>query len=308
MTIAPHTIDFVIETLNNQGLIGLPTETVYGLAGDARSPEAVAKIYALKNRPSFNPLIAHVDGLKMAETLVELNETALKLIDAFWPGPLTLVLPVKNNIKVCDLARAGLDTQAIRCPAHPIARDVISKFGSPLVAPSANKSGRLSPTRAEHVTSEFGDDLSVVLDGGDAVLGLESTVLALLDNAPTLLRAGSLERSKIEATIGKLNDARHDDTAPRSPGMLSRHYAPNARLRLDVTSPQPNEAWLGFGADQSAATLNLSMSGDLTEAASNLYRMLRELDRHHDFIAVAPIPNHGLGDAINDRLSRASLS
>lgn len=308
MTMLDLQIADAVERLQSGNLIGLPTETVYGLAGDATSAEAVARIYALKGRPSFNPLIAHIASMEMAEREAEFSDTARKLADAFWPGALTLVLPVAPTNSICDLARAGLDTQALRFPAHPIAQQVIKAYGKPLAAPSANKSGQISPTLKRHVEDEFGDALHLILDGGQSVLGIESTVLAVFGDEVTLLRPGSLGREKIEGVIGrKISSSMHDDTAPRSPGMLTRHYAPDARLRLNVTTPQPHEAFLGFGPSEHKVTLNLSEAGDLTEAASNLYAMLRALDTAHDAIAVAPIPETGLGEAINDRLRRAAL-
>ena len=308
MTMLDLQIADAVERLQSGNLIGLPTETVYGLAGDATSAEAVARIYALKGRPSFNPLIAHIASMEMAEREAEFSDTARKLADAFWPGALTLVLPVAPTNSICDLARAGLDTQALRFPAHPIAQQVIKAYGKPLAAPSANKSGQISPTLKRHVEDEFGDALHLILDGGQSVLGIESTVLAVFGDEVTLLRPGSLGREKIEGVIGrKISSSMHDDTAPRSPGMLTRHYAPDARLRLNVTTPQPHEAFLGFGPSEHKVTLNLSEAGDLTEAASNLYAMLRALDTAPDAIAVAPIPDTGLGEAINDRLRRAAL-
>ena len=296
-----------IETLKAGELIGLPTETVYGLAGDATRADVVAKIYALKNRPHFNPLIAHVASMSDAQQLGTFSETALLLAEKFWPGPMTLVLPLAFSNPVCDLARAGLDTQAIRFPAHPLAQEVISGFGKPVVAPSANRSGKISPTRADHVEEEFGSALSCVLDGGASVLGLESTVLAVFREEVTLLRAGSLARGEIEALIGPIQTATTDDSAPKSPGMLSRHYSPDAAVRLNALKPHAGEAYLAFGPTNFPVAANLSEAGDLTEAASNLYAMLRELDKSATSIAVAPIPTSGLGEAINDRLRRAAL-
>lgn len=220
---------------------------------------------------------------------------------------MTLVLPKTEQSPVCDLARAGLDTQAIRWPAHEMAQTLISEFGQPVVAPSANRSGKISPTRAEHVRSEFGLSLPVILDGGASVLGLESTVLAVQGETITLLRAGSLARQQIEDVVGEISSATIDDTSPKSPGMLSRHYSPNAKLRLNAEGPIGDEAFLGFGSKSTDFTLNLSRSGDVQEAAANLYAMLRELDEMHSAIAVAPIPMTGLGEAINDRLARAAL-
>lgn len=306
MTATPSDIDSAVDALKNGDLIGMPTETVYGLAGDAGNPSSVAKIYALKNRPAFNPLIAHVCSMQMASKIGQFSQLATRLAEAFWPGPLTLVVPASDDSPVCDLARAGLDTQAIRWPAHKVATEVIRLFERPVVAPSANKSGRISPTTSHHVRSEFGSDLGVLLDGGASVLGLESTVIAIIGNEATLLRSGSLDRADIERITGPLTIAGQDDTAPISPGMLSKHYAPNARLRLMIDSPDPDEAYLAFGPAEKFA-LNLSETSDLKEAASNLYAMLRELDLGHDKIAVAPIPETGLGEAINDRLRRAAL-
>ena len=300
-------IERALQELRNGNLIGLPTETVYGLAGDATRSDTVSKIYALKNRPHFNPLIAHVCNIEMAKQLGNFSETARRLADKFWPGPMTLVLPKTEQSPVCDLARAGLDTQAIRWPAHEMAQTLISEFGQPVVAPSANRSGKISPTRAEHVRSEFGLSLPVILDGGASVLGLESTVLAVQGETITLLRAGSLARQQIEDVVGEISSATIDDTSPKSPGMLSRHYSPNAKLRLNAEGPIGDEAFLGFGSKSTDFTLNLSRSGDVQEAAANLYAMLRELDEMHSAIAVAPIPMTGLGEAINDRLARAAL-
>lgn len=288
-------------------LVGMPTETVYGLAGDATNPKAVAAIYALKQRPSFNPLIAHIASIEMAQDHARFSPTALKLSRAFWPGPMTLVLPVSDTNTVCDLARAGLETQALRWPRHELAQQLISGFGKPIVAPSANKSGKVSPTQPEHVREEFGDELPIILDGGPSVLGLESTVLFVEDDKVTLLRPGSLARRDIEALVGPIQSALHDDTAPKSPGMLSRHYAPKAKLRLNAASPEADETYLGFGRSFDHGPHSLSRSGDLQEAASNLYAMLRSLDEISDKIAIAPIPDEGLGEAINDRLKRASL-
>lgn len=307
MAVPMNPVELAIKTLRNGELIGLPTETVYGLAGDATRPEVVSKIYALKNRPHFNPLIAHVASLDDAKVLGLFSETALTLAKAFWPGPLTMVLPVAPNNPVCDLARAGLDTQAIRWPSHALAQDVIQKFGGPIVAPSANRSGKISPTRADHVRDEFGDALSCILDGGASVLGLESTVLAVDGKNVTLMRSGSLSRDRIEAIVGPVQIAGTDDDAPRSPGMLSRHYSPDASIRLNAKMASEGEGFLAFGPDFVEFDANLSPAGDLTEAASNLYQMLRDMDRDHTRIAIAPIPDTGLGEAINDRLRRAAL-
>lgn len=296
-----------IKLLSAGELIGLPTETVYGLAADATKADAVAKIFALKNRPQFNPLIAHVSSMDMAAAQAEFSGKAQQLAEAFWPGPFTMVLPKSASNTICDLARAGLDTQALRFPAHPVAQEVIAAFAKPIAAPSANISGHVSPTSAQHVKDEFGANLSLVLDGGNARIGLESTVVAVLKDEVTLLRPGSVSKTDIENVVGKIGASLHDDNAPKSPGMLSRHYSPKARLRLNVTSPEADEAYVGFGPVAAKTTLSLSETGDLTEAASNLYAMIRELDHSYDAIAIAPIPEDGIGAAINDRLRRAAL-
>jgi L-threonylcarbamoyladenylate synthase len=285
------------------GLVILPTETVYGLAADAGDARAVAKVYEAKGRPAFNPLIAHVADLAMARRIARFDDRAERLAAAFWPGPLTLVLPVADEAAVCDLARAGLDTVAVRAPAHPVAHALLQAFGGPLVAPSANRSGRPSPTTLADAVEETGAAAAMALDGGPCRIGLESTVVALLDEA-RLLRPGSVTRAEVEAVIGPLSEAEAD--ARRSPGRLARHYAPNLPLRLNVTEPRANEVWLGFGHD-GAEPFNLSREGDLAEAAANLFAYLRAADRSGAAgIAVAPIPDSGLGEAINDRLRRAA--
>ena len=283
-------------------LVILPTETVYGLGADAANPEAVAAIFEAKGRPRFNPLISHVADLAMAQTLAIFDDRARTLAAAFWPGPLTLVLPIRSDTVVCELARAGLDTVALRVPAHPLARALLSAFGGPVVAPSANRSGRPSPTTFADAMEETGDKAAVALDGGPCEVGLESTVVALLD-APRLLRPGSVTRAQIEALIGPLVEAEAD--AKRSPGRLARHYSPKAPVRLEVSEPQPGEAYLAFGPGEHR--WNLSPTSDLREAAARLFVYLREADRTDPAaIAVAPIPLEGLGEAINDRLKRAA--
>ena len=286
------------------GLVILPTETVYGLAADAGDARAVAKVYEAKGRPAFNPLIAHVAGVAMARRIAVFDDRAERLAQAFWPGPLTLVLPVADTAAVCDLARAGLDTVAVRAPAHPIAQALLQAFGGPLVAPSANRSGRPSPTTFADALAETGAAAAAALDGGPCKIGLESTVVALLD-APRLLRPGAVTRGEIEALIGPLSEAEAD--AKRSPGRLTRHYAPTLPLRLNAEEPQPGEVWLGFGRNGGAG-FNLSPDGDLAEAAANLFAYLRAADLADGAsgIAVAPIPGEGLGEAINDRLRRAA--
>ncbi|MGI9170549.1 MAG: L-threonylcarbamoyladenylate synthase [Caulobacteraceae bacterium] len=287
-------------------LVILPTETVYGLAADAADPGAVGRLYEAKGRPRFNPLIAHVADLAAAACIAHLDDRALTLARAFWPGPLTLVAPIRDTGAVCDLARAGLDTVAVRVPAHPMAQAVLARFGGPLVAPSANRSGRPSPTTYSDALAETGASAAAALDGGPCAIGLESAVVALLDGPPRLLRPGAVTREAIEALIGPLAPA--DLGARRSPGRLARHYAPAAPLRLNAEGPEPGEAFLAFGpAPEWPAVFNLSPAGDLAEAAANLFAFLRAADAiSPTAIAVAPIPETGLGEAINDRLRRAA--
>jgi L-threonylcarbamoyladenylate synthase len=287
------------------GLVILPTETVYGLAADASNARAVAAVYEAKGRPAFNPLIAHVADLATAQRIARFDERALRLAKRFWPGPLTLVLQVEDPAAVCDLARAGLDTVAVRAPAHPLAHALLERFGGPLVAPSANRSGRPSPTTFLDAIEETGGAAEFALDGGPCRIGLESTVVALLDE-PRLLRPGAIVRGEIELLIGPLSDG--DADARRSPGRLSRHYAPTLPLRLEALTPLRREAYLAFGdAPSRDHVWNLSPRGDLAEAAANLFAYLRAADRSGaSGIAVAPIPDEGLGEAINDRLRRAA--
>lgn len=286
-------------------LVILPTETVYGLAADAADPRAVAAVYEAKGRPAFNPLIAHVADLETARRIARFDARAERLAQAFWPGPLTLVLPVRDAGAVCDLARAGLDTIAVRAPAHPLAHGLLQAFGGPVVAPSANRSGRPSPTTLADALDETGAQAAAALDGGPCAIGLESTVVALLEE-PRLLRPGAVTRAEIEAVVGPLAEAEAD--ARRSPGRLARHYAPNAPVRLNAEAPAPGEAYLAFGAAPGGDLVwNLSPSGDLREAAANLFACLRAADRARPAaIAVAPVPEAGLGEAINDRLRRAA--
>jgi L-threonylcarbamoyladenylate synthase len=297
-------IETAATALRAGGLVILPTETVYGLAADAANPLAVAAVYAAKGRPAFNPLIAHVSDVAMARRVARFNAQAEVLAARFWPGPLTLVLPVGDEAAVCDLARGGLDTVAVRSPAHPLAQALLAAFGGPLVAPSANRSGRPSPTTLADALEETGGHVQAALDGGPCPIGLESTVVALLDR-PRLLRPGSVTRAEIEAVIGPLAEAEAD--ARRSPGRLARHYAPNLPLRLNVEDPRDDEVWLGFGP-HGGAGFNLSLDGNLPEAAANLFAYLRAADRADGAkgIAVAPIPDVGIGEAINDRLRRAA--
>lgn len=287
-------------------LVILPTETVYGLAADAANPRAVASLYEAKGRPAFNPLIAHVLDQQGASAIATLDARALRLAEVFWPGPLTIVAPVRDTSAVCDLARAGLDTVAVRAPSHPVARELLEVFGGPLVAPSANRSGRPSPTTFADATAETGTAAAVALDGGPCRVGLESTVVALLDGPPRLLRPGAVTRAQLEALVGPLAEAEAD--ARRSPGRLARHYAPVAPVRLNVAAPGPGEAYLAFGAGPAGpAIFNLSPDGNLGEAAANLFTFLRSADQlSPTAIAVSPIPHEGLGEAINDRLERAA--
>jgi len=272
----------------------MPTETVDGLAGSAADPMAVAAIFAAKGRPQFNPLISHVADLAAAEKIAVFSGEARRLAAAFWPGPLTLVLPSAPGSAVCDSRRAGLDTIAVRVPEHPVALALIQAFGGPVVAPSANRSGRPSPTSLGHAVEETGDKAAMALDGGPCRIGLESTVVSLLDR-PRLLRPGAVTRSQIEAVIGPLAEAEAD--AKRSPGRMARHYAPNAPVRLEADSPRPGEAYLAFGpCAPGPAIWNLSPTGDLAEAAANLFGFLRAADQTAPTaIAVAPIPREGLG-------------
>lgn len=294
------------------GLVALPTETVYGLGADATDPRAVARIYEAKGRPSFNPLISHLHDMQAAQMQGLFNAPALALAKAFWPGPLTLVLPISPSCTVCDLARAGLATVGLRVPDHDATRAVLSALGRPVAAPSANRSGHVSPTEAGHVLSDLGGIIDAVLDAGPCEIGVESTIVACLGAAPRLLRPGGITRSRIEAVIGQaLAEGHASADAPIAPGQLASHYAPQARVRLDAEAPRAGEAWLGFGPDpdlsHAMAALNLSPHGDLIEAAANLFGHLRRLDASGAArIAVAVIPRQGLGEAIRDRLQRAA--
>lgn len=301
-----------VATLKNGAAIGLPTETVYGLAADATSGAAIAEIYRLKNRPRFNPLICHVATMGMAQTLGVFNETAAKLAAAFWPGPLTLVVPRAPDCRVDPLASAGLDTIAIRLPAHETARELLTAFGGPLVAPSANPSGRLSPSTAAHVAALLPE--IDVLDGGPCPIGLESTIIGCLDETPLWLRAGGLAREEIEAVLGhNLADVPETDDAEAklAPGRLARHYAPQSRLRLNAETAKANELLIGFGPDAvDDCFANLSPTADLAEAAANLFAILHAADAaaqtEAKSLAIMAIPETGLGEAINDRLRRAA--
>jgi L-threonylcarbamoyladenylate synthase len=309
---SPEAIGAAAERLRSGGLVAMPTETVYGLAADATSDLAVTAIYAAKERPAINPLIAHVLDIEAAREHAVFGSDAEQLARAFWPGPLTLVLPVASTSRISLLARAGLDTVAIRSPSHEIARALIEAAGTPLAAPSANRSGAVSPTTAAHVVADLNGRVDLILDGGPCRHGVESTIVACLAGRPQLLRPGAITRESIESVLGSAVDSRSQArTAPNAPGQLGSHYAPNAELRLGAASASADEAALDFaGALQRGAAgprLDLSPSGDLVEAASHLFSYLRALDAAGPArIAVAPIPSHGLGAAINDRLRRAA--
>ena len=298
-------------------LVAFPTETVYGLGADATNADAIARLYQAKGRPAFNPLISHVADLAAAEKIGRFDAPALALAKAFWPGPLTLVLPKTSGCAVAELATAGLDTIAIRIPSHGIARTILAAFGKPVVAPSANISGHVSPTTAQHVESDLAGRIDLIVDGGPVDVGVESTIVGCFGE-PMLLRPGGLPREEIERVLGRAllrppAEMESDSAQPLAPGMLSSHYAPRTRVRLNATDVGPNEALLAFGpplkeAERAAAVMNLSRIGDLNEAATNLFGYLRALDaRMAQTIAVMPIPNHGLGEAINDRLRRAAV-
>nr|WP_149587473.1 L-threonylcarbamoyladenylate synthase [Tabrizicola flagellatus] len=294
------------ELLRAGELVAFPTETVYGLGGDARSDRAVAGIYAAKGRPSFNPLIVHLPDLTAAEDFAEVGPKARRLARTFWPGPLTLVLPLRPDSGISPLVTAGLETVAIRIPAHPLAQRLLRAFGGPLAAPSANPSGRVSPTTAGHVIEGLSGRIAAVLDGGPCAVGLESTIV-LPDPSPVLLRPGGVPAEALEAALGEPLSPGGDAGKPTSPGQLASHYAPEAALRLDATETREGEILVGFGPVRGALTL--SENGDLVEAAARLFATLREADRlagPGGRIAFAPVPDTGLGRAINDRLRRAA--
>jgi L-threonylcarbamoyladenylate synthase len=295
-----------VDILRNRGLVAMPTETVYGLAGDARSDEAVTGIFAAKGRPRFNPLIVHLADLARAQAIGEFDDRALALADRFWPGPLTLVLRLREKAGVSTMVTAGLNTVALRLPAHPVARALLQAFGGPLAAPSANPSGRVSPTTAAHVLEGLSGRIGAVLDGGACVVGVESTIIGL-DGPARLLRPGGVPVEAIREVLG--HDLLEAEAKITAPGQLASHYAPIARVRLGVMQPEASEVWVGFGADQPEAHLSLSVTGDLAEAAARLFQTLREADvlaGRGGTIAFAPIPEVGLGQAINDRLRRAA--
>jgi L-threonylcarbamoyladenylate synthase len=302
-------IELAARCLAAGGLVAFPTETVYGLGADAGNGEAVARLYAAKGRPAFNPLIAHVASIGAARAAGIFTDAAEKLAAAFWPGPLTLVLAKQPGCQIADLALAGLDTVAVRVPAHPVAHALLAAFGGPIVAPSANRSGHVSPTSAAHVLADLRGRIDLIVDGGPCKVGVESTIVSCVGE-PALLRPGGLARDAIERLIGgPLTITSSDEEAPPAPGMLASHYAPKALLRLDAEGAQPGEALLAFGQtpDFSGPILNLSPRGDLIEAATNLFSHLRALDASGaKRIAVMKVPHDGLGEAINDRLKRAA--
>jgi L-threonylcarbamoyladenylate synthase len=306
----PAAIAFAARQLREGGLVAFPTETVYGLGADATSDKAVTGIYEAKGRPQFNPLIIHVPSIADAERLARFDDMAMRIAQRFWPGPLTMVLPRQPDCPISWLATAGLDTIAIRCPSHPVAQALLTAFGDPVAAPSANPSGTVSATSARHVADGLGAAVSLILEGGPCLLGLESTIIGLVGDLPTLLRPGAIARADIEAVTGPLGRAEDHENAPHSPGRLKRHYATRKPLRLNATSVAAREALLAFGTPLPGAglTANLSDSANLAEGASRLFSMLRDLDLSSaDAIAVMPIPRHGLGEAINDRLERAAV-
>jgi L-threonylcarbamoyladenylate synthase len=311
-------VALAVRCLEGGGLVAFPTETVYGLGADATNAAAIARLYQAKGRPSFNPLIAHVSDLEAAQRIGRFNATATALAHAFWPGPLTLVLPRTSDCPVADLATAGLDTVAIRVPAHSLAREILRGFGGPVVAPSANLSGHVSPTTAAHVQSDLAGRIDLIVDGGAVEVGVESTIVGCFD-AAVLLRPGGVPRGEIERVLGRTlvqppDDADNETSQPLAPGMLASHYAPRTRVRLNAESIEAGEALLAFGpgsvpgVDAATAVMNLSAQGDLAEAAANLFGYLRILDTSGArAIAVMPVPHHGLGEAINDRLRRAAM-
>jgi L-threonylcarbamoyladenylate synthase len=298
--------------LRDGELVAFPTETVYGLGGDATSDAAAARIFAAKARPRFNPLIVHVPGLAQAEPLAVFDERAREAARHFWPGPLSLVLPRRATGGLSLLACAGLDTVALRAPAHPVAQQLLRASERPLAAPSANRSGRVSPTLAAHVAAELGGSLALILDGGASSVGLESTILDLTGPAPVLLRPGGITVEQLQEVFGDIAAPAPRGKRPRAPGSLPSHYAPNLPVRLDAREARRGEALLAFGPDAPSGFAEvrwLSRRGDLTEAAANLFAALRQLDRApFTGIAVMPIPETGLGRAINDRLRRAAAT
>lgn len=312
LTCTPENLERAADLLRAGGLVAIPTETVYGLAADVSNGRAVAGIYEAKGRPSFNPLIAHVADMAMAGQIAMFDPLSQKLAESFWPGPLTLVLPLKEGAPVNSLVTAGLSTIGVRCPKGP-AGELIRLLGHPLAAPSANSSGRISATTAAAVEADLGDRIPLILDGGASPVGVESTIIKVEDGKVRLLRPGGISAEAIEAVTGQPVERADQRAAIEAPGMLASHYAPRAKVRLDAVRILPGEAMLAFGGrrgcgyENARTVLNLSPTGDLAEAASNLFAFLNELDKSGaGTIAVEPIPMRGLGEAINDRLMRAA--
>jgi L-threonylcarbamoyladenylate synthase len=293
------------------GLVAMPTETVYGLAADATNARAVASIFAAKERPAFNPLIVHIASAEQARAVAELDETGERLAAAFWPGPLTLVAPRRREAGIADLVTAGLDTIAVRVPSHPVAQALLGSVPFPLAAPSANLSGHVSATSADHVVADLGDRVAVVLDAGPTSIGLESSIVRVGRGQPRLLRPGAISKEDLERAIGAELRVADQAVRPDAPGMLASHYAPSVPVRLNATAVEPDETLLAFGplppgSERAQAVVNLSPGGDLGEAAANFFAALRDLEKRGAPIAVVPIPEEGLGLAINDRLRRAA--
>jgi L-threonylcarbamoyladenylate synthase len=297
-----------VEIWRAGGLVAFPTETVYGLGADACNGQAVARIYQAKGRPAFNPLIVHVADTATARRYGVLGTVAEQLAQAFWPGPLSLVVPLRRDSALSSLVTAGLETVAIRVPESALAQTLLRAFDGAIAAPSANPSGQISPTRAAHVQAGLSGRIEAVIDGGPCAVGLESTILAPESTPPALLRPGGLPTEAIEAALGNALARADDPDRPVAPGQLNSHYAPHAGVRMDVSAPRPDGQWLGFGPDCAGAAINLSPGGDMREAAANLFEALHEMDRRAEgkWIDIAPIPDHGLGAAINDRLRRAA--
>ncbi len=316
MAIRPATTDAITDAasaLVDGRLVAFPTETVYGLGADATNARAVAAIFEAKGRPRFNPLISHVADTEDAARFAVLGPQSRALADAFWPGALTLVLKKRPDCAIAELVSAGLDTVALRVPSHPVAQALIRAAGRPIAAPSATRSGHVSPTTAAHVEADLGEKVTIILDDGPCMIGVESTVVDVSGSEPALLRAGGVTREALEAVVGAVLAVHigEAERRPTSPGQLASHYAPRATVRLDVAAPRPGEAFLAFGPappEYNGPMVNLSPSGDLIEAAANLFAALRHLDASGaPTIAIAPVPDTGLGEAINDRLRRAAV-
>ena len=309
----PAAIEDAAQRLRSGELVAFPTETVYGLGADATNPDAVAKIFAAKHRPRFNPLIVHVADTRAAHRLADFSAQASELAKAFWPGPLTLVLPQKPENSIPEITTAGLATIALRIPSHPVAQALLSATARPVAAPSANRSGHVSATHATHVAADLGAHVSLILEAGPTLLGLESTVIDATTDELVVLRHGSITTEAIARATGTPPRSRTDDnSAPTSPGQLRSHYAPSCPVRLNATEVHDGEALLAFGPNQpdcAGPSINLSPGGNLREAAANLFAALRDLDQDGvHTIAVMPIPDRDLGRAINDRLERAAAA